>query len=129
YANPRYYFRYDSAEFQKLFQESETTVDDKARRELYVRIQKKLVEDAPVVWLYIHPRLAVTKKGVQGLWKDLPAPAFDRSEYSWVKSRGRARKACGGTSPGGSRRSSRPSSSSRVSCSSSCASCRAIPRS
>jgi len=85
YANPRYYFRYDSADFQKLFQESEVTVDDKARRELYVKIQRKLVEDAPVVWLYIHPRLAVTKKGVQGLWKDLPAPVFDLSEVSWVK--------------------------------------------
>lgn len=85
YANPKYYFRYDSAEFQKIFQESETTVDDKARRELYVKMQKKLVEDAPVVWLYIHPRLAVTKKGLQGLWKDLPAPAFDLSEVAWVK--------------------------------------------
>src|SRR2546426_5938134 len=85
YAKPTYYFRYDSAEFQKLFKESEVTVDDKARRELYVRMQKKLVEDAPVVWLYIHPRLAVTKKGLQGLWKDLPAPAFDLSEVSWAK--------------------------------------------
>src|SRR5437899_9123407 len=85
YAKPTYYFRYDSAEFQKLFKESEVTVDDKARRELYVRMQKKLVEDAPVVWLYIHPRLAVTKKGLQGLWKDLPLPAFDLSEVSWAK--------------------------------------------
>jgi peptide/nickel transport system substrate-binding protein len=87
YANPKYYFRYDSPEFQKLFQESEVTVDDKARRELYVKIQKKLVEDAPVVWLYIHPRLVVTKKGLQGLWKDLPAGAGvnDLSEVSWVK--------------------------------------------
>src|SRR5580765_5353399 len=84
YANPKYYFRYDSPEFQKLFQESETTVDDKARRELYVKMQKKLVEDAPVVWLYVHPRLAVTKKGLQGLWKDLPAPGFDLSEVAWV---------------------------------------------
>jgi peptide/nickel transport system substrate-binding protein len=87
YANPKYYFRYDSPEFQKLFQESEVTVDDKARRELYVKMQKKLVEDAPVVWLYIHPRLAVTKKGLQGLWKDLPAGAGvnDLSEVSWAK--------------------------------------------
>ncbi|MBI2016057.1 MAG: ABC transporter substrate-binding protein [Candidatus Rokubacteria bacterium] len=51
YANPKYYFRYDSADFQKLFKESEVTVDDRARRELYVRMQKKLVEDAPAVWL------------------------------------------------------------------------------
>ena len=85
YAKPTYYYRYDSAEFQKLFKDSEVTVDDKARRELYVRMQKKLVEDAPVVWLYIHPRLAVTKKGLQGLWKDLPLPAFDLSEVAWVK--------------------------------------------
>ena len=85
YANPKYYFRYDSPEFQKLFHESEVSVDDKARRELYVKIQKKLVEDAPVVWLYIHPRIVVTKKGLQGLWKDLPAPVFDLSEVAWVK--------------------------------------------
>ena len=87
YANPKYYFRYDSPEFQKLFQDSEVTVDDKVRRELYVKIQKKLVEDAPVVWLYVHPRLAVTKKGLQGLWKDLPAGAGvnDLSEVAWVK--------------------------------------------
>jgi len=85
YANPKYYFRYDNADFQKLFTESEITVDDKARRELYVRMQKKLVEDAPVVWLYIHPRLAVTKKGVQGIWTDLPLPAFDLSEVAWAK--------------------------------------------
>jgi len=85
YANPKYYFRYDNADFQKLFTESEITVDDKARRELYVRMQKKLVEDAPVVWLYIHPRLAVTKKGLQGIWQDLPLPAFDLSEVAWAK--------------------------------------------
>jgi peptide/nickel transport system substrate-binding protein len=85
YANPKYYFRYDSSKFQELFRTSEATVDDKARRDLYVKMQKLLVEDAPVVWLYIHPRLAATKKGLQGLWKDLPLPAFDLSEVSWAK--------------------------------------------
>ena len=85
YANPKYYFRYDSADFQKLFKESEVTVDDTARRELYVKMQRKLAEDAPVVWLYIYPRLAVAKKGVQGIWKDQPAPGFDLSEVSWAK--------------------------------------------
>jgi peptide/nickel transport system substrate-binding protein len=85
YANPKYYFRYDSADFQKLFKESEVTVDDTARRGLYLKMQRKLAEDAPVVWLYIYPRLAVTKKGVQGIWKDLPSPGFDLSEVSWAK--------------------------------------------
>jgi peptide/nickel transport system substrate-binding protein len=85
YANPKYYYRYDSAPFQELFRQSEVTLDDKARRELYVQMQKKLVEDAPVAWLYVHPRLAVTKKGVTGLWKDLPTFVFDLSEVAWAK--------------------------------------------
>jgi peptide/nickel transport system substrate-binding protein len=84
YANAKYYYRYDSPKFQGLFAKSEVTVDDKARRAIYVDMQKLLVEDAPVVWLFMHPRLAVTKKGLQGLWKDLPASANDLSEVSWA---------------------------------------------
>ena len=84
YANAKYYFRYDSSKFQVLFAKSEVTVDDKARRDVYVDMQKLLVEDAPVVWLFMHPRLAVVKTGVQGLWKDLPASVNDLSEVSWA---------------------------------------------
>jgi peptide/nickel transport system substrate-binding protein len=84
YANPKYYFRYDSPKFQALFAKSEVTVDDKARREIYADMQKLLVEDAPVDWLFMHPRLAVVKKGLQGLWKDLPASVNDLSEVSWA---------------------------------------------
>jgi peptide/nickel transport system substrate-binding protein len=84
YANPKYYFRYDSPRFQELFAKSESTVDDKARRDLYVQMQKLMVDEAPVVWLFMHPRLAVAKKGVQGLWKDLPASAADLSEVGWA---------------------------------------------
>jgi peptide/nickel transport system substrate-binding protein len=82
YANPKYYYRYDSPRFQELFQKSEVTLDDKARRDLYVQMQRLLVEDAPAVWLFMHPRLAVTRKGVQGIWKDLPLPASDLSEVT-----------------------------------------------
>jgi len=82
YANPKYYFRYDSPRFQELFQKSEVTLDDKARRDLYVQMQRMLVDDAPAVWVFMHPRLAVVKRGVQGIWKDLPLPATDLSEVS-----------------------------------------------
>jgi peptide/nickel transport system substrate-binding protein len=83
YANPKYYFRYDSPMFQELFRKSEVTLDGPGRRGLYVQMQQRLVEDAPVVFLYMHPRLAVAKKGVQGLWKDLPVPSADLSEVAW----------------------------------------------
>lgn len=84
YANPKYYFRYDSPKFQALFAKSESILDGPARRDLYVQMQKLMAEDAPVVFLYMHPRLAVAKKGVEGLWKDLPTPSADLSEVSWA---------------------------------------------
>ncbi len=85
YANPKYYYRWDSPEFQKLFTQSETTVDDARRKDLYAQMQKMLAEEAPAVWLYMHPRLVVTKKGVTGVWKDLPIPSMDLSEVAWQK--------------------------------------------
>ena len=85
FANPKYYFRWDNADFQKLFKESEITVDDKKRRELYVKMQYMLADEAPAVWLFMHPRLVVAKKGITGIWKDLPIPSFDLTEVAWQK--------------------------------------------
>ena len=87
YANPKYYFRYDDPKFQELFKKSEVTLDDKTRRQQYAQMQKMLVEDAPVVFLFIHPRLVVAKKGVTGFWKDLPIPSNDLSEVGWTAAR------------------------------------------
>jgi peptide/nickel transport system substrate-binding protein len=85
YANPSYYFRYDSKPFQDLYRQAEATPDGPRRRALFVRMQKLLVEDAPAVWLYVHPHLVATKRGVQGIWKDMPIPSMDLSEVSWAK--------------------------------------------
>ena len=85
YANPGYYFRWDNKEFQALYKESEQTVDDKKRREQFARLQKMMADEAPVVWLYMHPRLVVTKKGVTGIWKDLPSSSLDLTEVDWQK--------------------------------------------
>jgi peptide/nickel transport system substrate-binding protein len=85
FANPKYYFRWDNAEFQKLFKESEVTVDDKKRREIYLKMQYMLADEAPAVWLFMHPRLVAARKGVTGIWRDLPVPSFDLSEVAWQK--------------------------------------------
>jgi peptide/nickel transport system substrate-binding protein len=86
YANPKYYFRYDSPPFQALFKQSEVTLDAAARRELYVQMQKLMAQDAPVVWLFMHPNLVVARKGLQGIWEDRPAGAgvVDLSEVGWA---------------------------------------------
>src|SRR5881296_21602 len=54
YANRRYYFRYDNLKFQEIFKQSEETLDDRARRKLYVQMQRMLVDDAPAVFLFMH---------------------------------------------------------------------------
>jgi hypothetical protein len=46
---------------------------------------KESADEAPVVWLYVLPRLVAAKKGIQGIWKDLPTPAMDLSEVGWSK--------------------------------------------
>jgi peptide/nickel transport system substrate-binding protein len=85
YANPKYYYRYESARYQEAYRASETTLDEKKRRELYAQLQKIMADEAPVVWLYVYPRLVAAKKGVQGIWKDLPNPSLDLSEVGWAK--------------------------------------------
>ena len=85
YANPKYYYRFDSARFQEVYKQAESTLDDGKRRALYHDLQKMMVEEAPVVWLYVYPRLVAAKKGVQGIWKDLPTPSMDLTEVSWAK--------------------------------------------
>jgi peptide/nickel transport system substrate-binding protein len=85
YANPSYYFRYDSPHFQEVYKQAEVTLDDAKRRALYHELQRIMVDEAPVVWLYVYPRIVAAKKGVQGIWKDLPTPSFDLSEVAWTK--------------------------------------------
>lgn len=85
YANPKYYFRYDSARFQDVYRQSEATLDDRKRRDLYAELQKIMVDEAPVVWLYVYPRLVAAKKGVQGIWTNLPTPSMDLSEVGWAR--------------------------------------------
>jgi peptide/nickel transport system substrate-binding protein len=87
YANPKYYYRYDNPKFQELFKQSEVTLDDKARRQQYAQMQRMLADEAPVVFLFIHPRLVVAKKGVTGFWKDLPIPSASLAEVGWTASK------------------------------------------
>jgi peptide/nickel transport system substrate-binding protein len=43
---------YSNPEVDKLFDEAASTVDETKRQELYSKVQKILVEDVPVVWMF-----------------------------------------------------------------------------
>jgi len=77
YANPNYYFRYDSPEFQELYSQAVSTLDETRRREIFAELQRILARDAVNLWLFSAPYLAATRANVQGWWRNQPTPAMD----------------------------------------------------
>jgi peptide/nickel transport system substrate-binding protein len=84
YANPKYYFRYDSPKLQETLRKAETEVDPKVRRELYIACQKIITEDAVNGFLYVLPSLPTMKKEVMNWWKDYPMTVTDVTEV-WTQ--------------------------------------------
>jgi peptide/nickel transport system substrate-binding protein len=84
YANPKYYFRYDSQKFQETLGKAEREADPKIRKELYIACQKIITEDAVNGFLYVLPSLPTMKKEVMNWWKDYPMTACDVTEV-WIQ--------------------------------------------
>jgi peptide/nickel transport system substrate-binding protein len=84
YANPKYYFRYDSPKFQETFEKAQRETDPKVRRDLYIACQKIITEDAVNGFLFILPSLPTMKKEVMNWWKDYPMTVSDASEV-WIQ--------------------------------------------
>jgi len=84
YANPKYYFRYDSPRFQETLKEAEMEADPKIRKELYIACQKIITEDAVNGFLYVLPSLPTMKKEIMNWWKDYPMTAVDVTEV-WIQ--------------------------------------------
>jgi len=84
YANPKYYFRYDSPKFQETLKKAEEEADPKALKELYIVCQKIITEDAVNGFLFVLPSLPTMKKEVMNWWKDYPMTAVDVTEV-WIQ--------------------------------------------
>jgi peptide/nickel transport system substrate-binding protein len=84
YANPKYYFRYDSPKFQETLKKAEMEADPKIRKELYITCQKIITEDAVNGFLYVLPSLPTMKKEIMNWWKDYPMTAVDVTEV-WIQ--------------------------------------------
>jgi peptide/nickel transport system substrate-binding protein len=84
YANPKYYFRYDSPKFQETLKKAEMETDPKIRKELYIACQKIITEDAVNGFLYVLPSLPTMKKEIMNWWEDYPMTAVDVTEV-WIQ--------------------------------------------
>jgi peptide/nickel transport system substrate-binding protein len=84
YANPKYYFRYDSLRFQETLKKAEMEANPGVQKELYLACQKIITEDAVNGFLFVLPSLPTMKKEVMNWWKDYPMTAVDVTEV-WMQ--------------------------------------------
>ncbi|AVO35405.1 ABC transporter substrate-binding protein [Ottowia oryzae] len=84
FTKPDYYWGYQNPKFNALYAKIKTTPNVAERNQLLGDAQKLLADDAVLAWLYQPQWVTVAKKGVQGLWKDMPLFVNDLSALSWA---------------------------------------------
>ena len=84
FTKPDYYWGYQNPKFNALYAKIKTTPNLAERNQLLGDAQKLLADDAVLAWLYQPQWVTVAKKGVQGLWKDMPVFVNDLSALSWA---------------------------------------------
>ena len=83
YADPKYYWGYDSKAYNKLLADYNGSADAKTRTKLIGDIQRQLATDAVNVYLYQLPQFAIGKKQLKGMWSSSPIFANDLAALSW----------------------------------------------
>jgi peptide/nickel transport system substrate-binding protein len=83
YANPQYYWGYDSKAFRDLATKYAASTGAKERNKLFGDMQRMIASDAVNVFLFNPTNTAVYKKGLRGLWASSPVFANDMASVSW----------------------------------------------
>jgi peptide/nickel transport system substrate-binding protein len=83
YANTGYYWGYDSKAFRDLTTKYAATSNPKERAKLFADIQKQIAGDAVNAFIWNPAQVAVSKKGLKGLWASSPIFANDMAAVSW----------------------------------------------
>jgi peptide/nickel transport system substrate-binding protein len=83
YADPTYYWGYDSKVYRDLVTKHSVTPDAKARLKILGDIQKQLATDSVNAYMFQLPQFAVGKKNLKGMWSSSPIFANDLSALSW----------------------------------------------
>lgn len=83
YAREKYYFNYDSPDFKRLYKEYSEARSDEEQLELVKKLQQKLAEDEPNIFLFSLPKVGVWNKHVKGIWQNMPIPINDQTKTYW----------------------------------------------
>ena len=83
YANPDYYFGYDSKVFRELMGKYNASINPNERKKLIGDAQRMLATDSVNAFLFQLPQVAVANKRLKGIWSNSPVFANDMSTVSW----------------------------------------------
>jgi peptide/nickel transport system substrate-binding protein len=83
YADPKYYWGYESKAYNDLLAKYNSSADTKSRMKFLGDIQRQLATDSVNAYLYQLPQFAVGNKKLKGLWSSSPIFANDLSALAW----------------------------------------------
>ena len=83
FAKPGYYWNYESAKFNDLYNKYKTSPRAADRNKLVGDIQRLIAEDSVHAFLYQPQWITVANKNIKGLWKDMPIFVNDVAALSW----------------------------------------------
>lgn len=83
YAKAGYYWGYESAKFNELFDKIQNAPRAADRAKLLGDAQRMLANEAVHGFLYQPQWITVANKGLKGLWKDMPVFVNDVSALAW----------------------------------------------
>jgi peptide/nickel transport system substrate-binding protein len=84
YANPNYYFQYDSQQFRDAYAKALKAPNEEEKAKWFGRCQEIIAKDAVNGFLFSQPSLPVLKANVMGWWKNYPTIALDCTRV-WIK--------------------------------------------
>jgi peptide/nickel transport system substrate-binding protein len=83
YANPNYYFQYDSQDYRDIYAKVTSAPNVDAYKAAVGEAQKKIAEDSVNAFLFQLPNVTVADAKLKGLWKNAPIFVNDLSALSW----------------------------------------------
>jgi peptide/nickel transport system substrate-binding protein len=84
YADPAYYFGYDSPRFRGLVATMAATTNPREKGRLWRDIQRQLAEDAVNAFIWNPAQVSVGRRGLRGLWTSSPIFANDLGALNWA---------------------------------------------
>jgi len=85
YANPQYYFQYDSQEFRDAYAKALKAPNEAEKPKWFGQCQEIIAEDAVNGYMFSAPSLPVLKASVMGWWENYPTIALDCTQVWWKK--------------------------------------------